>query len=43
LKKATTAYKSSLARQAPPEAELWRLAAENDLRVALDVLGEASP
>ena len=28
-------------RQAPPEAELWRLAAETDLRAALDVLGEA--
>lgn len=43
LKKATTAYKSSLSRQALPEAELWRLAAENDLRAALDVLGEAPP
>jgi hypothetical protein len=43
LKKATTAYKSSLARKAPAEAELWRLAAETDLRAAVDVLGEASP
>ena len=43
LKKATTAYQSSLAHQAPAEAELWRLAAETDLRAALDVLGEAPP
>jgi hypothetical protein len=43
LRKATTAYKASLAPQAPPEAELWRLAAETQLRNALDVLGEASP
>lgn len=43
LKKATAAYKSTLARQAPAEAELWRLAAETHLRAAMDVLGEASP
>ncbi|HSD91097.1 MAG TPA: hypothetical protein VLB44_26425 [Kofleriaceae bacterium] len=44
LKKATTAYKASLATAAPTENEqLWHLAAETDLRAALDVLGEASP
>lgn len=44
LKKATTAYKASLATPAPTENEqLWHLAAETDLRAALDVLGEASP
>jgi hypothetical protein len=42
LRKATTAYRASLAPKAPPEAELtWRLAAETDLRAVLDVLGEA--
>jgi hypothetical protein len=41
LKKAIAAYKSSLAVTAPQDAELWRLAAENDLRAAQDVLGEA--
>jgi hypothetical protein len=43
LKKATAAYKSSLAHEPPVEAELWRLAAETNLRAALDVLGEAQP
>jgi len=43
LKKATTAYKASLAIPAPTENEqLWHLAAETELRAALDVLGEAS-
>jgi hypothetical protein len=40
LRKATAAYRASLAGTAAPEAELWRLAAETDLRAALDVLGE---
>jgi hypothetical protein len=44
LKKATVAYRASLAQAAPTEAEqLWHLAAETDLRAASDVLGEASP
>jgi hypothetical protein len=44
LKKAITAYKASLAvKSAPQEMELWRLAAETDLRAAQDVLGEAMP
>ena len=42
LKKAVAAYQASLAVPATPEAELWRLAAETDLRAALDVLGEAA-
>jgi hypothetical protein len=44
LRKAITAYKASLAVEVPPpEAELWRLAAETHLRAAQDVLGEALP
>jgi hypothetical protein len=43
LKKAVTAYKASLAVKATPEAEQWRLAAEVNLRAALDVLGEPTP
>lgn len=43
LKKAITAYQASLAvKGVPQEAELWRLAAETDLRAAQDVLGEAT-
>lgn len=42
LKKATAAYRSALTGTVPPEAELWRLAAETDLRAALDVLGETT-
>jgi hypothetical protein len=42
LKKATTAYRASLAGTVPVEAELWRLAAQTDLRAALDVLGETT-
>jgi hypothetical protein len=42
LRKATAAYRACLAAAALPEAELWRLAAQTDLRAALDVLGEAS-
>lgn len=41
LKKAIAAYESCLAGPAPPDAELWRLAAETDLRAARDVLGKA--
>ncbi len=40
LKKAVTEYRAALAVPATPDAELWRLAAETDLRRALDVLGE---
>lgn len=42
LKKAAIAYRASLAATAPPEAQLWRDAAQSDLRAANDVLGEAS-
>lgn len=42
MKKAATAYRASLAATATPEAQLWRDAAETDLRAATDVLGEAS-
>ena len=41
LKKAIASYESCLAGPAPPDAELWRLAAETDLRAARDVLGKA--
>lgn len=41
LHKAVAEYEASLAGAAHPEAELWRLAAEIDLRGARDVLGEA--
>ena len=41
LKKAIAAYEACLAGPAPPDAELWRLAAETDLRAARDVLGKA--
>ena len=41
LKKATTEYRASLAAPKHPDDELWRLAAETDLRGARDVLGEA--
>jgi hypothetical protein len=41
LKKAVTEYRSSLAAPKHPDDELWRLAAETDLRGARDVLGEA--
>ncbi|HEY5951777.1 MAG TPA: hypothetical protein VIV40_40055 [Kofleriaceae bacterium] len=40
LKKAVAAYKASLAVPAPPDAEIWRLAAETQLRAAQDVLAE---
>jgi hypothetical protein len=39
LKKAIAAYKASLAGPAPAD-DIWRLAAETQLRAALDVLGE---
>jgi hypothetical protein len=41
LKKAVTEYSASLAAPKHPDDELWRLAAETDLRGARDVLGEA--
>jgi hypothetical protein len=41
LKKAVSEYRSSLAAPKHPDDELWRLAAETDLRGARDVLGEA--
>ncbi len=41
LKKAASEYKLALAAAALPDTELWRLAAETDLRAAQDVLGEA--
>lgn len=41
LQTATTSYRASLAGPQLPEAELWRLAAETDLRNARDVLAAA--
>jgi hypothetical protein len=41
LKRAVASYRTSLGGPQLPEAELWRLAAETDLRGARDVLGEA--
>ena len=41
LKKAVAEYHASLAAPKHPDDELWRLAAETDLRGARDVLGEA--
>ena len=41
LKKAIAQYETCLAAPALADAELWRLAAETDLRAARDVLGEA--
>jgi len=41
LKKAVSEYKASLAAPKHADDELWRLAAETDLRGARDVLGEA--
>jgi hypothetical protein len=40
LEKAAAEYKLALAAPQVPEAELWRLAAETDLRAAQDLLGE---
>jgi len=42
LKQAVTAYEECLAAAALPDAELWRLAAETDLRRAREALGEAA-
>jgi hypothetical protein len=42
LKAAITAYEACLAGDAPADAELWRAAAETDLRAAKDVLGTAA-
>jgi hypothetical protein len=41
LKKAVGEYRASLDAAKQPDDELWRLAAETDLRAAHDVLGEA--
>jgi len=41
LRRAVAAYKACLAGPATPDAELWRLAAETDLRSASDVLASA--
>ncbi|HEY0479803.1 MAG TPA: hypothetical protein VGD37_19925 [Kofleriaceae bacterium] len=41
LKKAVAEYRSTLAAPKLPDDELWRLAAETDLRGARDLLGEA--
>ena len=41
LEKAAAAYKASLTTPPSPDAELWRLAAETDLRTVLDVLAAA--
>jgi hypothetical protein len=38
IKRAVTAYRASLARPSLADAELWRLAADTDLRGALDIL-----
>jgi hypothetical protein len=40
-KRAASFYRASLAGPALPDAELWRLAAESDLRTVVDVLREA--
>ena len=40
LKKAVAEYELALAVTATPDSELWRLAAEADLRAARDVLGD---
>jgi hypothetical protein len=42
LKSAAAAYKASVAGPSFADAELWRLAAETDLRTAQDVLAAAS-
>jgi hypothetical protein len=42
LKRAVASYQDCLAAPKSPDAELWQLAAETDLRNARDVLGEAS-
>ena len=41
LRKAVSEYELALAAAPVPDAELWRLAAETDLRSARDVLGES--
>ena len=43
LKRAVASYQECLAAPKSPEAELWQLAAETQLRNARDVLGEAEP
>ena len=43
LKRAVASYQDCLAGAKSPDAELWQLAAETDLRNARDVLGEAEP
>ena len=41
LKRAVASYRASVAGPAPPDSELWRLAADTDLHGALAILGEA--
>ena len=41
LRRAVTAYRACLGGPATPDSELWRLAAETDLRSASDVLASA--
>lgn len=41
LRRAVTAYRACLAGPSTPDSELWRLAAETDLRSASDVLASA--
>jgi hypothetical protein len=41
LRRAVVAYRACLATQSTPDAELWQLAAETDLRSASDVLASA--
>jgi hypothetical protein len=43
LKRAVASYRAALAAPGTPDAELWRLAAETDLRAAQDELGESKP
>lgn len=43
LKRAVASYRAALAGPDSSDAELWRLAAETDLRAAQDELGEKSP
>ena len=43
LRRAVELYQACLAAPSLPGAQLWRLAAETDLREARDVLGEATP
>jgi hypothetical protein len=42
LRRAVAAYRACLAAPQLPEGEQWRVAAETDLRAALDLLGEGA-